>query len=365
MKSYKPFYICIITEILLWLLFRQTQWLWFKQEILFWNHIIEWILIAIIRPIIWLIRNSKEKNTKYLKIGLIIVEIYLFLLIFIQDWSNFNMREFFILYICVLWIIKETIYKRPKKRQTNSYIIFYTTVVIIILWIWFLMWYREPLNMNKILDQQNYIFTTNFNNSINKNYNSITLTNNYFTEYISNNSWKVSYDLIKNMNYTLDFLSDTIDKNNYIIIQDQLWNILRIFPQTSFSFSTSNYQIQYIDTKKNIDYYSINESFPQELETYKINYNESVKENILKTLPNMLRNNPKLQNISIKYTKFLWTIFPFRYKKNKEILNDYIPYFSDKENEDYKSIKNKYSILKDNWTIWIENINWFKKYKLF
>ena len=30
-----------------------------------------------------------------------------------------------------------------------------------------------------------------------------------------------------------------------------------------------------------------------------------IKENILKTLPNMLRNNPKLQNISIKYTKFL------------------------------------------------------------
>jgi len=358
MKSYKPFYISILSEILLWLLFRQTQWLWFNQEILFWNHIIEWIIIAIIRPIIWLIRNSKEKNTKYLKIGLIIIEIYLLLLIFVQDWCNLNKREFFILYISILWVLKEIIYKRTKKRQSNFYIIFYSIIITIIVLIWFLMRYREPLDMDKIIDEQDYIFITNFNEWINKNYNSITLTNNYYIKNIPNDLWKKTYNLIKNTDYTLNYLSDTIDKNNYIIIQDQLWNILRILPQTSFSFSTSNYQIQFLDTKRNIEYYNINEDFPEELDIYKTNYNNTIKNNILKTLPNMLRNNQKLQKISVIYTKLIWTIFPFRYKKNKEIMNDYIPYFSIKNNEEYKSVKHKYSILKENWSIWIKNTNW-------
>ena len=64
MKSYKTFYICIISEILFWILFRRTKWLWFNLETIFFDNIIERILIAIIRPIIWLVRDSKEKNTK-------------------------------------------------------------------------------------------------------------------------------------------------------------------------------------------------------------------------------------------------------------------------------------------------------------
>ena len=107
MPQYKTFLISILSEGIIALLFRKTQWFGYGSEILLENHIIEWVLIAIIRPVIGLIRNSKEKNTKYLKIWLIIVEIFLFLLIFIQDWSNLNKREFLILYITILLIIKE------------------------------------------------------------------------------------------------------------------------------------------------------------------------------------------------------------------------------------------------------------------
>ena len=138
MKSqYKPFFITIICELLLALFFYSTNGLGYETDVLFWNHIYERVFIAIIWPFIALIRNTKEKNTKYLKIALIIIEIYLFLLIFVQDWSNLNKREFFVLYLCILWLIKETIYKRYKKRQKNFFISIYWIVAIFIVYILF------------------------------------------------------------------------------------------------------------------------------------------------------------------------------------------------------------------------------------
>jgi hypothetical protein len=364
MKSYKPFYICIISEILFWIIFRRTWWLWFNLETIFFNNIIERILIAIIRPIIWLIRDSKEKNTKYLKTGLIIIEIYIFLIIFVQNWSNLNKREFLILYLSVLWITKEVIYKRPKKWHNTFYVCLYSIISVIIILTWCLMRYRQPIDMNKIINNQNYKLITHLSETSNK-YNSITLKNNYFTDYIDTNTWTTTHNIIKNMDYTLEYLSEIIDENNYIIIQDQLWNIIKIPPQSSFNFSTKQNQIQFTDKKRNIEYYDINQDFPNELEQYKNNYNTTIKNGILKNLPNMLRNNPKLQKISINYTKFLWTIFPFRYSNNLKILNEYIPYFTIYNKNDYESVNSKYSILKENESIGINNINWREKYRLF
>ena len=365
MKSqYKPFLISLLIELFFALLFRKTEWLGYNNEILFWDHIIEWILIFIIWPIIGLIWNTKEKNTKYLKFGLIFLEIYLFLLIFIQDWSNLNKREFFVLYAAILLIIKETIYKRPKRRQSISYLTIYYTISLIIISIWIFMQYREPLDINKILNNQEYIFVTNFYD-INNNYNSITLKNNFFIDNINIFSWKNNYKILKNMDYSLDFLSEKYTDKNYIIIQDQLWNIVKIYPQTSINFSTYNKNIQYIDKKKNTEYYWINENFPKELEEYKTIYKETIKNEVLKTLPVILRTNWKFQKISVNYTKFLWTIFPFWYGENKKIVNDYIPYFDIQEYKEYESLKDKFSILKNNESIWIKNINWWSKYKFF
>ena len=79
----------------------------------------------------------------------------------------------------------------------------------------------------------------------------------------------------------------------------------------------------------------------------------------------MLRNNSKLQKISVSYTKILWSIFPFRYKNNVEILDEYIPYFSLEKKESYWSIKNINSLIKENESIWIEKINWRSKYRIF
>jgi hypothetical protein len=365
MKSqYKPFLITILIECLIALIFRQFRWFEYDNTF-FLNHIIEWILIAIILPVIWLIWNNKEKNTKYLKIWLIIIEIYLFLLIFVQDWSNLNIREFSILYITLLLIIKESIYKREKKWQTNFFLSIYTIISVIIICTWLLMRYRNPIDMNNIINSKNYHLITNLDENISKNYSTITLKNNYYSNNISILSWKNNYSLIKNIDYTLNFSSKTDDKNNYILIQDQLWNILKIPPQTLINFSTKNQQIQFIDNNRNTEYYSINSNFPEELKEYKTNYNNEIKNDILKTLPSMLRNNSKLQKISVSYTKILWTIFPFRYKDNIEILNEYIPYFSLTEKESYWSIKNINSLIKENQSIWINKINWWSKYRIF
>ena len=154
-------------------------------------------------------------------------------------------------------------------------------------------------------------------------------------------------------------------ENNYIIIQDQLWNVLKIPPQTSISFSTKNKQIRYIDNNRRCSYYSISEKFPTELEEYKTTYNDTLKNDILGTLPSMLRDNSKLQKISTNYTKLLWTIFPFRYHKNVNILNEYIPYFNLDWKKEYESVNNWYSILRENEKIWLKNINWWDKYKFF
>ena len=368
MKSqYKPFFICLLSELFIALIFRQSQWLGFNNE-LFLNHIIERIIIAIIFPIIWLVWNNKEKNTKYLKIWLIIIEIYLFLVIFVQDWSNFNKREFFILYITILLIIKESLYKRPKKRQKNFLLTIYFIIASIIISIWTLMRYREPINMKNIIEWMNYKLTTNLDERIKDYYTSITLKNDYYSKKISILSWKNNYDIIKNIDYTLTFSSKTSDKNDYIIIQDQLWNIIKIPPQSLINFSTKNQQIQFIDNNRNTEYYSINSNFPEELEEYKEEYNTILKNEILKFLPNMLRNNPKLQRISVNYTRFLWKIFPFRYKDNVKIVEEYIPYFSLEEyKEEYKweSLKKKYSLIKDYESIWIKNTNWRSKYRIF
>ncbi len=360
----KPFIISLLIEGLIALVFWQSWWLWFNNDTIFWNHIIERILISIIRPIIWLTRNSKEKNTKLLKKWLIILEIYLFLLIFIQDWSNLNKREFSILFITILLILKETIYKRHKKRQTIFLISIYTIISCIIICTWMLMWYRNPININSIIDTKNYYLITNFSGEI-SNTNNITLKNDFFNQNINTTEWKTNYNLIKNMDYTIEFSSNVNDENNYIIIQDQLWNILKIPPQTSISFSTKNKQIRYIDNNRRCSYYSISEKFPTELEEYKTTYNDTLKNDILGTLPSMLRDNSKLQKISTNYTRLLWTIFPFRYHKNVNILNEYIPYFNLDWKKEYESVNNWYSILRENEKIWLKNINWWDKYKFF
>lgn len=365
MKSqYKPFFITLLIECIIALIFRQFRWLEYDNNFL-WNHIIERILIAIILPIIWLIWNNKEKNTKYLKLWLIIIEIYLFLLIFVQDWSNLNIREFSVLYITLLLILKETFYKREKKRQTNFFLSIYTIISVIIISTWFLMRYRNPIDMNNIISSKNYYLITNFDENMSNYHSTITLKNDYHTNNISSLSWKNNYNLIKNIDYTLNFSSKTDNKNNYIIIQDQLWNILKIPPQSLISFSTKNQQIQFIDNNRNSEYYSINSIFPEELEEYKSKYNDGIKNDILKSLPSMLRNNSKLQKISVSYTKILWSIFPFRYKNNVEILDEYIPYFSLEKKESYWSIKNINSLIKENESIWIEKINWRNKYRIF
>jgi len=365
-KLSKPFYISILLEWLIAIILRQTQWLWYNNEI-FLNHIIERILIAIIWPIIWITRNSKEKNTILLKKWLIIVEIYLFLLIFVQDWINLNKREFFILYLSVLLIIKETIYKREKKRQTTFFIVIYSIISFTIICTWLLMWYRKPIDMNNIINSKNYYLTTIFEDNITNrnNQNNIVLKNEYFEKNISIINWKTNYDIIKNMDYSLEFSSKTNSNSNYIIIQDQLWNILKIPPQTSITFSTKNQQIKYIDNTRNCEYYSIYNTLPEELEEFQLNYKEQLKEDILNTLPSMLRNNSKLQKISTTYTKILWTIFPFRYKENINILNNYVNYFDLNDKKEYESVKNKYNIFSNNWNIGLDNINWFEKYKIF
>ena len=363
-SKYKPFLISLLIECIIALIFRQFRWLEYDNNF-FWNHIIEWILIALILPIIWLIWNNKEKNTKYLKIWLIIIEIFLFLLIFVQDWSNLNIREFTVLYITLLLIIKETIYKREKKRQTNFFISIYTIISVIIISTWLLMRYRNPIDMNNIINSKNYYLITIFDENIPKYYTTITLKNDYYTNNISILSWKNTYSLIKNMDYNINFSSKTDNKNNYILIQDQLWNILKIPPQTLINFSTKNQQIKFIDNSRNTEYYSINSNFPEDLEEFKSNYNNEIKNDILKSLPSMLRNNPKLQKISVSYTKTLWKVFPFRYKNNVKILDEYIPYFSLKEKESYWSLNNINSLLKENESIWINKINWWSKYKIF
>ena len=364
MKSqYKPFLISILCEIIFALFFYSTNGLWYNFETIFFNHIFEWVFIAIIRPFIWLIRNTKEKNTKYLKITLIIIEIYLFLLIFVQDWSNLSKREFFILYLSILWLIKESIYKRFKKRQTIFFTSFYSIVVSIIICIWCLMRYREDFDIQDIINQQEYLFITHFDWTLNKKYSSITLSNEKYTENIDPTISNKRISIKKNKDYILTFSTQNVKESNYIIIQDQLGNLLQVLPQTSINFSTNKTQIQFRDNERKTKYYAINTEFPENLNYYKTNYEESIKKIILLKLPPMLRNNSKFQKITYKFTKYLSNLLPFWYKNNWIIADKYYSYLTIQEEKNYNWISNKYKLLKENENIWIENINGLSKYK--
>lgn len=363
-KRKKPFLISLWVEIITAIFLWWSDGLWLDTEVIFSKHIIERIFIFLFPPIIWLLRENNENNAKYLKYILIIIEIYLLLVVFVQEWSNFSKWEFLILYLSIIWLTREMLIKRYKRWQTIFLTTIYWSISIIIILIWCLMWYRTPIDYDEIYSHNNYFLYTSFENNIKKTYSTITLKYLNKQENISLNEWFYNYPLNKNTEYTISFVSQTKDKNNLIIIQDPKWNILVIPPQTEVNFWTTETNIKYTDYTNNSSYYWINEEFPEELKFIKTNYNNSIKSIVLNNLPSILQNNIKYQKLSIIFTKALSSIFPFRYRENEIILNEYIKYFSNDEIVwALPTISNPYESIKDNTSIGVEKLNNRSNYK--
>lgn len=360
----KPFLISIGIEIGVIILLRITKGLWQESEIIFSNHLIKWILIAIIRPLIGLLRNTKEKNSQFLKKVVIALEIYLFLLIFLQPWTNFSQGEFLIFYLCLVGITNETLSPNIKKRKSKSLIIFYTIVSVFMISIALFMRYREPINKNEIINQKEYQLIIKISPDLNTYYTKIYLTEKWKARLISIPIGIQKILLEKNTEYQIEFFSQDQNKNSRILIQDPEGNLIQIFSQTAIQFSTNKNKITFIDSQnKALFYEKETTQNPEEITSFQKNYQEDIKWEILKKIPSRGRKNEKFQKRSLQYTNFLAKFLPFQYKKNAEYAKEYSTYYQLSQKNEYEKVENQIDLIKNNTKIWSEKINSRNKYK--
>ena len=109
-----------------------------------------------------------------------------------------------------------------------------------------------------------------------------------------------------------------------------------------------------------------NHTIYQNISHLQNNYKEQLWYEIKKNIPLLISSNQKLQNISLKYTKWLASWNPF-YTYNGKIADEYQNFFDPKNL--WKTDKSKYGeTLNDTYNLWLKWIMWktqlFYFYKL-
>ncbi len=358
-----PFIISLLSgggiALILWL----TQGFWLDSEMIFAQQSIKWILISVFWLILGVIWKSKDKNTQILKKILLIVEIYLFLLIFIQSGSNFSQGEFMIFYLSGVWITYEALYPRTEKRKRIFLMSCYGSINLFLLSIALFMQWRSPFDEQEFFNQQKYSLYLISNDTPYKNYYTINLKSSSASESLQLLSWMQQKTLDKNSDFSLLFSSLNYNPDQKILIQDPSWNLLEIFPQSEISFSTHTPLLIYEKQWGKIEWYAQEKNFPPKFGKFQQNYQESKKTFALTQLPPRFRSNPKLQQISWIYTNRLWKIFPFRYGYSLENFQTFLPYLSFSWVSKNYNKTNTLEVLRSTSKIWEEKTNGWKQYR--
>lgn len=355
-----PFLISIWSGIWFFFLFFLTDGLWLGRETTLSEHTILWIIIWILWILIWITRNAKDKNTQFLTKITICIEVYLFLLIFLQPTINLSQTEFLVLYLASIGLVHEFLTVRYKKRQKYLFTTCYGLIFLFMISIAIFMQWRVPFDEQNFIDHQNYILTTHFNEKLSPRYTKILLINNNKKQNIPIQPVFQMYSLDKNTEYQLIFSTQDYEKENFITIQDPEWNLLKIPSQSQLNFSTSEQKIKIhhqIWKIKKISYQDTN--FP-ELLPLQTTYKWLKKSFALKTIPSRLAHNPKFLKRSIKYTSFLSKFFPFWYQEYTNNIKTYLPYLEIKHKE-IMSWSIKFD-LQDNISLWTKKTEWTEKY---
>ena len=287
------------------------------------NNLLFFLFFSLFWFILSLLRNTKDQNTNYLKIWLIIAEIYIILYLMIKPYTNFTINEFIIRYSSLLLLFFWAISKQKTLK-----------ILWVVLWIWlnllmrsinFLMIYRQEAPINDFIENQNYqlillvhnpeLFPSKLELKSQKNWTQSILLNSSKT--LSLKRWE---------NYTISYESQSISWEELAIIISPIGEILQIPAQSLLSLLTHNTNITFNFKINSWTFFSEKEmSKIPELKTLQENYHQDMKEYIIKSLPNIFQNNSKLQHMSYQYTKWLARFF-WTYQNNYEYAKSYLPY---------------------------------------
>lgn len=358
-----PFIISLWSYGILALILRLTEGFWLESEIIFAQHSIKWILISVFWLILGVIWKRKDENTQTLKKILLIIEIYLFLLIFIQSGSNFSQGEFLIFYLSGVWITYEALYPRTEKRKRIFLMSCYGIINLFLLSIALFMPWRNGFSQQDFVNQQDYSLYIISNTPPQKNFYTISLKTPSSFETFQLLSWIQQKTLDKNSDFSLLFSSLTYNPEEKLLIQDPNWNLLEIFPQSEISFSTYNTTLTYKKQWWKVEWHPQKRLFPPKLKIFQNNYQALKRNFAVSQLPVPFQSNSKLQQISWTYTERLWKIFPFRYGNSLKNYKTFLPYLNLSWSEKKYFKTHTLQIIHSTTKIWEEKTNGWKKYQ--
>ena len=289
------------------------------------NNLLFFLFFSFFWFILSLLRNTKDQNTNYLKIWLIIAEIYIILYLIIKPQTNFTISEFLVRYSSLLLLFFGATSKQ--KILKISWLLTWIFLNLLIRSINFLIIYRQEAPINEFIDNQDYqlIFSTH-NTELFPSKLELKSQKSWTQSILLDSSKTLS--LKRGENYTIYYESQSISWEEVAIIISPIWEILQIPAQSLFSLSTDNTNITFNFKINSWTFFSEKEiSKIPELQILQENYHQDLKEYIIKSLPNIFQNNSKLQHISYQYTKWLARFF-WTYQNNYEYAKSYLPYLN-------------------------------------
>lgn len=320
-----------------------------------------WFLLSLL----WTREDSKNKMIKNL---LLTWEIYLILLMIIKPLLNFTHLEFLLFYLSGVWIYTSRFDYIPISKYLKIGISL--SILIFMISIEIFMIYRTPLDLNSFYQSHTYHL---YYFSEKPDQNSYLLINrsldNQGKKRTKNQtfSFVLPYAAHQKISYSLFKSSKNNNEKSTLVIQDPSWDIFRLHPQSEITFSTLNNNLDYMIIKGNLQKIWLNNhTIYQNISHLQNNYKEQLWYEIKKNIPLLISSNQKLQNISLKYTKWLASWNPF-YTYNGKIADEYQNFFDPKNL--WKTDKSKYGeTLNDTYNLWLKWIMWktqlFYFYKL-
>ena len=355
-------YIWIITiMMIIHFCYENLQIRFENSRIIFSLFSLGWFLLSLL----W---SREDPRNKMIKNILLTWEIYLILLMIIKPILNFSHWEFFLFYLSGVWIYTSRFDYIPINKYLKIGISL--SILIFMISIEIFMIYRTPLDLNSFYQSHTYHL---YYFSEKPDQNSYLLINrslgNQGKKRTKNQtfSFVLPYAADQKISYSLFKSSKNNNEKSTLVIQDPSWDIFRLHPQSEITFSTLNNNLDYMIIKGNLKKIWLNNhTIYQNISHLQNNYKEQLWYEIKKNIPLLISSNQKLQNISLKYTKWLASWNPF-YTYNGKIADEYQNFFDPKNL--WKTDKSKYGeTLNDTYNLWLKWIMWktqlFYFYKL-
>lgn len=326
---------------------------------LFENHWFILTFFTFFHLLLIFIRYTKDENSKKLKIWLLMIQIYLFLLITLKPFLNFTSIEFLIFYLSCIGCFQSAQIKQLQIKKIAT--CFRWIIAILMISISLLMIRRSPLDIPSLKNTIPYqMIIPSW--SQNKNYpDKITLTNNSTSQTYLLDEQNSPIILLKWKLYHLIYQSMNQEPDNWILIMDPEGNLLKIPSQTELNFSTKESILDFKTLYGKTDFIPIswnsNIILISDLQT---NYQNSLNKQIRTTLPPLYKENNKFLYLSYQYTHILSKIFPF-YNKNRIIAQEYNTYLNFKRSTWKSSWFINRKEIENNWKNWREKTEILKK----